>query len=240
MTEPEITAPHRPLPGGLLALVLFMTGAELLLQLADTGLLVEASLRGRIYASGAFWAPLLHGAEPMFALQPVTMFISHALLHGGLVHLGLNMAVLLGLGRLIADLYGERTLLPLFLLSAIAGGGAFGLISASPIPMVGASGAVFGFLGVWSAWDWRRHREAGLSPRPVLMRGAALVLVNLLLFFGMDGMIAWEAHLGGYAAGLLVGAWLERARSVKHREGRAEARRRRSGERGDGAADPEK
>jgi rhomboid protease GluP len=220
----------RPLPRALVTLVMVMVGIELLLQLADMGIVGDRSLRPRVYVLGAFWASLFHDTQPVFSLQPVTMFVTHALLHGGLLHLGMNAAVLLGLGRLIGDRYGPGAILPLFLLSAIAGGAAFALLNVSDIPMVGASGAVFGFLGVWTAWDWHRHRAHGVSTRPVVMRAVVLVLINVLFFFGLGGMVAWEAHLGGYVAGLAFGAWLEREIASAERRARAEARRRERGE----------
>src|SRR5690606_27559577 len=142
MTQPDSRDPNRPLPRALVALVLFMTATELVLQAGDLGIVGDGMLRFRVYAAGAFWASLFHGAEPLFALQPITMFVSHALLHGGLLHLAMNAAILLGLGRMIGERYGDGTVLPLFLLSAIAGGIVFALINDSDIPMVGASGAV--------------------------------------------------------------------------------------------------
>ena len=45
-----------------------------------------------------------------------------------------------------------------------------------PIRWSGASGAVFAFLGLWIAWDWRRHRGRALSTGPVLRRVGVLVL----------------------------------------------------------------
>ncbi len=232
MTQPDSRDPNRPLPRALVALVLFMTATELVLQAGDLGIVGDGMLRFRVYAAGAFWASLFHGAEPLFALQPITMFVSHALLHGGLLHLAMNAAILLGLGRMIGERYGDGAVLPLFLLSAIAGGIVFALINDSDIPMVGASGAVFGFLGVWTAWDWYRHRAYGLSTRPVAMRAVGLLLINILFYFGFGGMIAWEAHVGGYLAGLGFGAWLERmlvrraSRAARH--ARAAARRDRN------------
>jgi rhomboid protease GluP len=229
MTQADLYPPQKPLPRALVALVLFMVGVELVFQAAEIGLAGDGALRYRVYAAGAFWASLFHGAEPLFTLQPVTMFISHALLHGGLLHLAMNMAILLGLGRLVGERYGNATILPLFLLSAIAGGATFALINATDVPMVGASGAVFGFLGVWTAWDWHRHRAHGLSTRPVATRALALLLVNVVFFFGFGGAIAWEAHLGGYLAGLAFGWWLERLVASRARRDRADARRARDG-----------
>jgi rhomboid protease GluP len=118
--------------------------------------------------------------------------------------------------------------LPLFLLGAIAGGAAFGALTRGAYPMVGASGAVFAFLGVWIAWDWRRHRAHGVSTGPVARRVAVLAGLNVVIYVGLGGMLAWEAHLGGFLAGLAVGFWLEGRLDRRVRAARAEERRRRS------------
>ncbi len=215
MTHPADPTAHRPLPRALVALTGFIALVEVVLSLADAGILFDPSLRPRVLGAGAFWSPLLHGAEPLYAAQPITMFVSHALLHGGFLHMAMNMAILLAMGRFVADRYTEAAILPVFLLGAIAGGAVYGLLTNVPIPMVGASGAVFAFLGVWIVWDWRRHVAAGISPRPVLTRVAVLAGLNLAAWIALDGMLAWEAHLGGFLMGLICGRLLEnRARNT--------------------------
>ena len=70
MSDPFSEAPGeawRPLPRGLVVLVLFVTGVELLLAAADRGFLLDPSLRARVYIVGAFWRPLLFGGDPVFA-----------------------------------------------------------------------------------------------------------------------------------------------------------------------------
>jgi membrane associated rhomboid family serine protease len=80
----------------------------------------------------------------------------------------------------------------------------FGLIAGTMGPMVGASGAIFGMLAVLTAWQERALRLAGLSRSPIWKRIGGLVVVNVLLAFGMGGLLAWEAHLGGWVAGWLL------------------------------------
>jgi membrane associated rhomboid family serine protease len=218
---------HRPMPRGLLALVGLIAAIEVVLSAADAGIVADPTLRSRVLLSGAFWAALLYGAQPIFALQPLTMFVTHALLHGSLLHMVMNMAILLALGRFVSDRYGSAPVLPLFVVGAIAGGAVFGLLTAGSYPMVGASGAVFCFLGIWIVWDWRRHKAHGVSTGPVLRRVVVLAGLNVFLYVGLQGMLAWEAHLGGFLAGLACGAWLE-SRVARHdRMARAELRRRR-------------
>ena len=216
---------HRPLPRGLVLLAAAIALIEIVLSLADAGIVADPSLRRRVFVAGAFWASLLHGDAPLYAAQPMTMFVSHAFLHGSLLHMAMNLTILLALGRFTADRYGPGAVLPVFLLTAIAGGAAFGLLSDDRLPMVGASGAVFGFLGVWIAWDWRRHRAAGASTGPVVRRVLVLVFLNVVLWFALAGGLAWQAHLGGFLAGLACGAWFESR--IDRDETAARVRRRR-------------
>lgn len=224
---PTPGAPWKPLPRALLLLVAFMALVELALQAADAGYLGDASLRTRVYIAGAFWSPLLYGSEPLYAVQPVTMFLSHALLHGSFFHMAMNMTVFLALGRFASDRYGAGVVLPVFFLGALGGGAVFGLLTSEAIPMVGASGAIFAFIGVWIVWDWRRHRAARVSVRPVATRVVVLTGINLVFFLGLGGMLAWEAHLGGFLAGLVCGHLLEARRARFDRTIRTQARRTR-------------
>lgn len=223
--RPTLPPPDQPMPRTLLVLAGGIALIEVVLSLADWGVIADPTLRSRVFIAGGFWAQLLHGETPIFAAQPVTMFVTHALLHGSMLHMVMNMAILLALGRFAADRYGPGVILPVFLLSAIAGGAAFGLLARGAYPMVGASGAVFGFLGVWIAWDWRRHRRHGAPVGPVVRRVVVLAGLNVLLYFGLQGMLAWQAHLGGFLAGLALGFWLEGRLDRGSRVARAEARR---------------
>lgn len=207
---PGAGEPYTPLPRVLLVLVGGIALVEAVLSLADIGVIGDPSLRGNAYRYGAFWVALLHGYAPLYAGQPVVMFLTHSVLHGNLLHMVMNMTILLALGRFVGDRYGSAAIWQLFLAGAVGGGAAFGLLSTTPAPMVGASGAVFAFLAAWIVWDWVRHRAAGVSVGPVLRRVAALVAINVVLWIGLSGGLAWEAHLGGFLAGLPIAIWHER------------------------------
>lgn len=226
------------MPRSLLVLTAVIAVIEVVLSLSDAGWIADTSLRSRALCAGGFWSALgpdspfasLCGAPAgqIFTLQPLTMYVTHAFLHGSMLHMIMNMTILLAIGRFVGDRYGEGTILPVFLLSAIAGGLAFKLLASPAFPMVGASGAVFGFLGVWIVWDWRRHQRAHRSTGPVLRRVLVLAGLNIVLYYGLGGMLAWQAHLGGFLAGVLTGIWLEnRLEQVWLAE-----RRRQRGERG--------
>lgn len=211
------TLPHRP--AGWLALGL--GGLCLLVEAgllgADAGLWGTASWRPRAYQNGAFWAGLLRDWRANYPAQPATMFLSYSVLHGGPWHLLGNLLALGGLMRALGRRIDAGRLAVLWLGAAVAGGAAFGLISDSPRPMVGASGAIFGLAGAWMVWEAAELRAAGLSRWPVWRGLLFVVLLHPLLWVLQAGMLAWETHLGGLVAGALLARALGPARSVTRR-----------------------
>lgn len=124
--------------------------------------------------------------------------VTSGFLHGGLVHLGLNMFVLYILGQFLEPAIGTPRFVAVYLVSLIAG--AFGalLISSPGQFTVGASGAIYGvFIATILV---ARHR--GLD-HVVAQLGFWLVL-NLVFTFGVSG-ISIGGHLGGIVGGVLGG-----------------------------------
>jgi membrane associated rhomboid family serine protease len=123
--------------------------------------------------------------------------ITAGFLHGGILHLGLNMLVLYILGTLIEPAIGTPRFLAIYFLSLIAGSlGA--LLLAEPFQnTVGASGAIYGLF----AATLLIARDRGLD-QVVTQLGFWLVL-NLVLTFSISG-ISIGGHLGGLAGGALA------------------------------------
>lgn len=180
---------------------------EVMLQAADAGLLGLPRWRSLAYQNGAFWVGLLGNWRPNYAAQPVTMFLSYALLHAGLTHLAGNMLVLILLGRRLVKFLGIRFFLLLYVGSAIGGGAGFALLSSTPLPMVGASGALFGLAGALLCLETARRAHLGLSRNPVMAKIVGLGVLNLLFWFVEDGLLAWQTHLGGFITGWVL-MWL--------------------------------
>lgn len=207
--------PEAPRPRGGQSLVLagligLCCAIELTLVAADHRLLGSPLWRGQAYQYGAFWAGLLYNWRPNYEAQPWLMFASYAFLHGGPGHLFGNMLTLFFLGTIVDERVGQGGLLAIYAVSAVGGAAAFGLLTTSPQPMVGASGALFGLAGAWQYWDWADRRRAGQRTWPVWRMVLGLVALNLLLWWWMDGLLAWETHLGGFIAGWAVAVGLAR------------------------------
>jgi membrane associated rhomboid family serine protease len=142
----------------------------------------------------------------------------HMFAHAGLLHIGMNSAVLLGFaGPLVwamgAGLGGSLRFLAFYLLAGLAGAALYvGLNPDGNIPAVGASGAISGMLG-YVARIGDRGRLLPLFSSELWRRIWSFAKTNLILivifaipfFFGASGMlIAWEGHLGGFAFGLMA------------------------------------
>jgi rhomboid protease GluP len=135
--------------------------------------------------------------------------LTNVFLHGGLIHLAVNMWSLLVVGPLVERLYGNVAFAVIYLASGI--GGAIASLAASPIRVgVGASGAICGVLGALAAFLIVHRR---VIPKSILksFRGS---LISVIVFMAALGVIVpnidHQAHLGGVATGFLSGLLLTR------------------------------
>jgi membrane associated rhomboid family serine protease len=199
-------APTRPNTPTVLWLVGLVCLPELIFQIGDTRLVGMPWLRNWAILHFGFWNPLLAGVPQVYPFQREVMFVSYAFLHGGLLHLVGNMVVTLALAGIVVARSSDRGFVVLFLSSAIGGGVGYALLGHGGAPMVGASGAVFGLVGAWKYWEWCDRRALGAPLRPLWMSLVGLALLNLVLWWLLGGLLAWEAHLGGFLAGWLWAA----------------------------------
>ena len=157
-----------------------------------------------VMAVVTFVAPYLTSAllffPPLGFAQPYR-FLTAAFLHSGLTHLLFNMLTLYFLGQQLERGLGRWRFVALYLASALAGNVAVALWAAFVGPwnvgVVGASGAVFGLFGALLALTGKQSA----SHRSILV----LVLINLVYGFLVPG-VAWQAHVGGLVAGLVLAA----------------------------------
>jgi membrane associated rhomboid family serine protease len=138
--------------------------------------------------------------------------ISSAFLHGGLMHVFLNMLMLFITGRLLEKVLGS----PSFLLLYVAGmllAAAAEIIAAphSITPMVGASGAISAVIAAFAVlFPNKEPKKWGFIPARnahQLHLLAGWVLINAMLVFAAPQLgfkIAFHAHVGGFIAGLLL------------------------------------
>jgi membrane associated rhomboid family serine protease len=124
------------------------------------------------------------------------------LVHGGVLHLGLNMYALWIVGPLVEALYGRVLFLAFYLLAGA--GGSIASYLFFPVTSVGASGAIFGLFGLLFAANYVHKPALGRQARSLTAQIGMLIVINLIFGFALSGTIDNAAHVGG----LLCGAWL--------------------------------
>jgi membrane associated rhomboid family serine protease len=132
--------------------------------------------------------------------------LTSAFLHGGFLHLALNMYALFLFGPPLEAALGRVRFSALYVVSAL-GGSALSYAFSSPAqPSLGASGAVFGLLGAFLVVSRRQKRDTS----------GVMVLLAINFAYGfLVPRIDWRAHLGGLVAGALCAlalAYAPRAR----------------------------
>lgn len=210
--------PDRPVwrEPALITLLILSLLPELALSAADWGLWDPGQPRFRqlVYQYGAFWPGLLRDWRANYTGQPQLMFLTYGFLHAGFWHLALNMVTLLSLGRILIRRLGQRRFLLLYTLSIFGGAAGYALLASGVQPMVGASGALFGLAAgvvVVSITDRIDDREPGRQVvRGLTLSVLGLIALNVLMYYVMGGRLAWETHLGGFLAGWLAIAMLDR------------------------------
>jgi membrane associated rhomboid family serine protease len=147
---------------------------------------------------------LLQLDKPAVAAGEYWRLWTVTLLHGDLLHLALNVYALYLMGTIVERWYGSLRFLAIYLACAAAGSTA-SFVFGGDIPSVGASGAVFGLLGVLLAAG-RLHHPVDRQARGIVSQLAVLLVINIVIGFSSGGTIDNAAHLGGLAAGLWLGA----------------------------------
>jgi rhomboid protease GluP len=124
--------------------------------------------------------------------------ISCMFLHGGLLHVALNMYALYSIGPLVERLYGRAKYIIIYFASGILSS-LFSYIFSDSVS-VGASGAIFGLLGTTLVFAVKARKNIG---RDFLRNIASVIIINLIIGFTMSNIDNF-GHLGGLVGGILI------------------------------------
>lgn len=151
---------------------------------------------GPLVQAGAIWGPAVAQGEWW-------RILTSAFLHLGFLHIAFNMYALFLFGPVVEQLYGHLEYLILYLLCAV-GGSVLTLLAAPNQPAAGASGAIFGLLGL-AFVVWRRHHLVlDRQARSLLSQAGMLLVLNLVITFAVPN-ISWTGHVGGLLVGGIIG-----------------------------------
>jgi membrane associated rhomboid family serine protease len=156
---------------------------------------------------GSGWGP---GMPHFWPWQIIT----YAFLHGGLLHLALNMYALWLFGTRLEYVWGERLFTVYYFSCAIGAAltqlvvSELALLQGSPAyPVLGASGAVFGLLLAFGVLFPETELMLLFPPIPIKAKWFVIGYGAIELFAGVTGTVAGVAHfahLGGMVTGFLL------------------------------------
>lgn len=179
-----------------------------------------------------------HHADPGSLVDRVLPFFTYMLLHADTAHIAINCVWLLAFGPVVARRFGGAAFVLFFTLCGLAAGAFYVALNwGDDVGVIGASGAISGLMG--AAIRMMRIRQpylnvATLPLVPILSRqvlgfSAVWLAVNLVtgvLGIGLTGQfqaVAWEAHMGGYLAGLILAGIFEPLAGPTARQARGSA-----------------
>jgi len=141
-------------------------------------------------------------------LTPLTA----TLVHAGLIHLGFNLLVFLWCGAAVERVIGKTGLILLYLIGAYAAAFAqWGIDPSGTVPMIGASGAISAVMGAFAlsfgrakAFTNNLRINRWINVVWLLIAWVVLQVMMDWLAGGQGYALATPAHVGGFAAGLLL------------------------------------
>jgi membrane associated rhomboid family serine protease len=164
----------------------------------------------------------------------VWTFVTYSLIHADWMHFGVNAVWLLPFGSAVARRFGALRFLAFYAVTAAAGALAFLIANAGEQSMViGASAAISGTMAAAMRFAFQRggplgmlrdddaYRVPAIPLTGVLRDGRVLIFVvvwfGINILFGLvslpitggDQPVAWQAHIGGFLAGLLLFSWFD-------------------------------
>jgi len=150
---------------------------------------------------------LFLGLVPAGILVRPWTILTSLFLHGSIGHILGNMITLYFFGRYLRSLVGDKNFLTVYFIGGMLGNACYMLLAPPLSLVIGASGAVFAIGGVLAMM--RPKLRVLVFPVPVpLPLWAAIVGGFIIISFFPN--VAWQAHLGGLAFGLVIGYFFRR------------------------------
>ncbi|HWA31646.1 MAG TPA: rhomboid family intramembrane serine protease [Rhizomicrobium sp.] len=222
--------PFFNLPWPVSVLAILLLGIQLAMffvppDMSDT-IMLRYGFVPAIYSDSFLAAHRVNGVNLLDRALP---FVTYIFLHANWMHVIVNTVWLIAFGPVVARRFGSLRFFGFFLVCGIAGAAAHLALNWQSLnPVIGASAAISGLMaaafrliGTEAAPGIPLLPMAPLASRRILIWSAVWVVLNIVA--GVTGigagpglqLVAWEAHLGGFAAGLLLSGLFDPVNRLK-------------------------
>lgn len=153
------------------------------------------------------------GRTPVLVRHQWWRLITSPFLHANILHLEFNMVALFAVGAYLESLIGSAPLLWLYAISAL--GGELAVIAMGQDHTLGASGAIYGLLGVNAVLAWRAWQHGFRKTGKWLLTVSAWIIGFNLLLSASIPLISLATHIGGLITGVLAAMLLDTPMALK-------------------------
>lgn len=189
-----------------------------------TYLLMSASALVQLYVS-ALTVPEAQMLFEKYALHPVMLLegvgleklLTYMFLHGSWMHFLVNSIALWGAGLVVERDIGSARYFIVYLFSGVVAGLVHSFLHmSSNVPVVGASGAIFGVIALLFLLMPFKITFTLIVPLPSVIVGIMLSAVEFsAAWIATDGFVAHDAHLAGFIFGCICAFAIDRRRALK-------------------------
>jgi len=164
----------------------------------------------------AFSPLYLNSGDSLYTIFTSMFIHSPELTHGGLWHILFNAITLVFIGMLLEERIRTSKFIVIFIVSGLVGNLTYGIANLGTFSVaLGASGAISGILGAIGILYPRERMNfiiyfLPLRNIPMWVIVLIFLAIQLLLSLSPNSGIAWQAHVGGFATGLVLAPYLMR------------------------------
>ncbi|MEL7213804.1 MAG: rhomboid family intramembrane serine protease, partial [Pseudomonadota bacterium] len=213
MSEQNNISPVNPLPPIVVALFLFIAGIELMFLLGERGILggpEAVGWRNQAINDYSFFNQIF---DRMLARGEGTpsdwiRFLSYPFVHLTFTHTLFVCVFLLALGKMVGEVFAAWAVLAVFVVSAVVGALAYGLLLDETFPLIGGYPAVYGLIGAFTFLLWVRLVNDGANQFRAFTLIGFLLFIQLIFGLLFGGGMDWVADIAGFVAGFVTSVFV--------------------------------
>lgn len=214
MQDEDFSQPlFNALPPAVVALALAMFAVEIFFWAGESGYVGgDDAIGWRVWAIRelGFFAPILAWMIETgnWSADHLLRFIAYPFLHWGFTSAIFSIVLLLALGKMVGEVFGNVAVLIIFFGCGIFGALVFAGLAGSERPLVGAYPSVYGLIGAYTFLLWVRYGQMGQNQYQAFTLIAFLMGIQLIFAVLFGSSRDWVAELAGFALGFLIAPFL--------------------------------
>ncbi|MFY9211956.1 MAG: rhomboid family intramembrane serine protease [Aestuariivita sp.] len=227
MSSDPNASPVNPLPPLVVVLFLAIVLIEAAFSLGEQGMIGGASAVGwRLWAmqTYAFSGEIFDWMWQTGQWPPehLMRFVTYGFVHASLVHAAFAGVILLAMGKMVAEAFGQWRMLLIFVLSGAGAALIYAVLLDDPVPLIGAFPSVYGLIGGFTYLLWRNLEQMGQNQYRAFTLIGFLMAFQLIFGLLFGGQNDWIADVAGFVVGFALsfvlspGGWSRMRDQIRH------------------------